>query len=397
MPLTNTGYDTPDIIELVEGMSESARNLFGPLIDTSANSALGHFIGVTSLEVIKVYEDLQELYSNLNANTAEGRMLENLALLGGLVRKNKTYSSGIVDFTGDVGTEIPKGFKLHVAGDSNRVFLVREATSISPSGEARAQVIAEDTGAIAAPVGTLTEQVVDLAGITTVTNPTAITTGTDEIESDELLRARRNNTLSVGGNGTAIAIRASLEQIDGVTVARVITNPTHNYQPRGDGIYKRPPHSIECVVEGGDENAIIETIALTKSAGTDSFGLLMAFYQDYIGNQHQIRFSRPDIVDVSVDIKYRIYDEEIFPADGESRLASAILDFADIEYTLGKDALSDRLNTPCFTVAGVANLEITIDSEEVAPNPLTNDINIEEFQKARILPSNITITRLVST
>jgi uncharacterized phage protein gp47/JayE len=395
MPLTNTGYDAPDITELVEEMSETARSLFGPLIDTSANSALGHFIGVTSIEMVKIYEDLQELYSNMNANTAEGRMLENLALLGGLVRKNKTFSTGIVDFTGPVGTEIPKGFKLHVAGDSNRVFLVREATTISPSGEARAQVIAEDTGATAAPAGTLTELVSAVAGLT-VTNPTAITIGTDEIESDELLRSRRNNTLSVGGNGTAIAIRASLEQIAGVTIARVITNPTHYYQPRGDGIYQRPPHSIECVVEGGDENEIIETIALTKSAGTDSFGLLMAFYQDYIGNQHQIRFSRPDIVDIDVAISYRVYDEEIFPADGEARLAAAITDFASVEYVLGKDVLRDRLNTPCFTVAGVANLEITVSSNEVASNAITGDIPIEEFQKARILAENITLTKLTA-
>ena len=122
----------------------------------------------------------------------------------------------------------------------------------------------------------------------------------------------------------------------------------------------------------------------------------MAFYQDYIGNQHQIRFSRPDIVDIDVAISYRVYDEEIFPADGEARLAAAITDFASVEYVLGKDVLRDRLNTPCFTVAGVANLEITVSSNEVASNAITGDIPIEEFQKARILAENITLTKLTA-
>ena len=394
MSLTNTGYESPDITELVEGMSENARGLFGPLIDTSADSALGHFIGVNALEIVKVYEDLQELYSNLNANTAEGRMLENISLMGGIVRKNKAFSTGTVEFTGTVGTVIAKDFKLQVEGDSSRVFLVRQEVTVGPSGIERAQVKSEEAGAIAAPAGTLTQQVTEIVGLT-VTNPTAVNLGTADIESEAALRSRRNNTLSVGGNGTDAAVRASLEQIDGVTAARVISNPTHLYKPRGDGVYLRPPNSMECVVEGGDENEIIETIALTKAASTDAFGFLMAIYQDFIGNQHQIRFSRPDVVDIEVAMSYRIYDEELFPSDGEAKLTEAIVNFANVEYVLGKDALADRLYSPCFTVTGVANVEITLTSSEVSNN-FAGDIVLEEFQKGRILATNITLTRLTT-
>lgn len=395
MALTPTGYNAPDITELVENMSANAQALFGPLIDTSADSALGHFIGVTALEIVKNYEDLIEFYSNINPNTAEGRMLENISLFGGIVRRDKAFSTGIVEFTGPVGTLIPTGLVLHVAGEPSRRFTVRQQQTIGPDGTVRAQVISEVEGSIAAPAGTLTEFDVEIPDVT-VNNDTDITLGTDEIESDSELRARRNNTLSVGGNGTPAAIRASLEQIAGVTTARVITNPTHSYVPRGDGVYDRPPHSIECVVEGGDENTIIETIALTKSASTDAFGLLMAFYQDLIGNLHQIRFSRPQIIDITVDVSYRVYSEEIFPEDGEAKMTQAILDFATLEYVLGKDVLRDRLYTPCMTVSGVGNLDIEIDSVEITPELLTEDIKIDEFQKARILPENITLTRLAT-
>lgn len=390
MALTQTGYDAPEITELVENMSQNARDLFGALIDTSADSALGHFIGVNSLEIVKIYEDLTEFYSNLNANTAEGRMLENVSLLGGIVRKDKAKSTCIVDFTGPLATLIPEGTVIHVAGDNTKRFLTRNDVIIAADGIVRVQVVAETTGAIEALAGTLTEFDQDIPGVT-VTNNLDATLGTEEIESEAQLRARRNNTLTIGGNGTPAAMRAALEQLRGVVTVRAISNPTHYFVDRGDGIYQRPPHSVECVIEGGDEIEIIETIALTKSGTSDAFGLLMAFYQDVIGNNHQIRFSRPDIKDIEVTVDYRIYNEEIFPPDGEGRIVEEILKFAQIEYSLGKDVIRDRLYEPVLQVSGIGAIEIRIAK---LGDPLSElNISIEDFEKARILANNVTVTR----
>lgn len=390
MALTQTGYDAPDITELVEEMSQNARDLFGALIDTSADSALGHFIGVNAIEITKVYEDLTEFYSNLNANTSEGRMLENLSLLGGIVRKGKAFSTCIVDFYGPVASLIPEATVLYVDGEPDRRFLTRNDVIIAPDGIVRVQVVAEEAGAIEALAGTLTQFENDIPGVT-VTNHLDATLGTDDIETEPQLRSRRNNTLSVGGNGTPAAMRAALEQIDGVVTVRVISNPTHSFKDRGDGLYQRPPHSVECVIEGGDEITIVETIALTKSSTSDAFGLLMAFYQDTVGNSHQIRFSRPDIEDIEVTVDYRIYNEEIFPPDGEGRIIEEILKFAQIEYTLGKDVIRDRLYEPVLQISGIGAIEIRIAK---SGDPLSElNIPIEDFEKARILANNVTVTR----
>ena len=390
MSLTNTGYNAPEITELVENMSDNAKAAFGSNMDTSTDSALGHFIGVTSIEIVKVFEDLTEFYAQLNANTAEGRMLENLALLGGLIRKDTTYSTGIVDFTGTVGTSIAEGTRLHVLGDTTKEFAVGEARTVSPTGNVRCQVISTVKGAIAAPAGTLTELVIPVVGLT-VTNIVDITLGTDEIETEESFRARRHNTLSVGGNGTPAAIRASLEQIKGVVTAKVITNPTYSFVERGGGSFLRPPNSIECVIEGGDENVIIETIALTKSATTDTFGFLMAFYQDIVGNSHQIRFSRPEFIDVDISITYTLYSEEAFPQDGEGRIVEEILSFAAIEYVLGKDVIRDRIYEPVLQIQGISTIEVRVALAGETLGEL--NLSIEEYQRVNIQASNITVIK----
>lgn len=395
MGFDSTGYSAPSIVELQTNMSASAKEFFGVLFDTSADSSAGHFIGVTSIEIAKVFEDLLELYTNLNPATAEGRMLENLALLGGLIRKNKAFTTGIVTFYGTNGTVIPEGTVLSVSEDVTRKFVTRYEVTIPPSGEVRVRVIAQKAGAIYAPAGTLTELDDIIAGVDSVTNIKDLDTGTDTVETDAQLRARRNNTITVGGNGTPASIRASLEQIDGVTSVRVINNDTFFWQTRGISEWRRPPKSIECVVEGGDELDIIETIALTKSASTESFGMTTASYQDITGNLHQIRYTRPELVDITVSVVYKVYSEEVFPTDGEQRIVSEILAFAEQEYILGKDVIRDRLYTPIFKVAGISNVTVLIGRGDALPvEDLSGDnIPLELYERAVLSTANIYVDR----
>lgn len=387
MPLDDTGYSAPSTEELVNNMATTAQSEFGPLIDTSANSVLGHLIGVTAIEISRVSEDLQELNSNLNRNTSEGRMLENLGLLGGFTRKGKAFTTGTVVFTGPVSTVIPQGTVLYVLGDATRRFLTTADNTIGSSGTVLARVKAEVAGAIQAPIGQLTEFDVEIVGVT-VTNPYGFSVGTDEVETEAQFRNRINNSLSIGGNGTVQALYASLFQLAGTTAVKIVNNPTHLYVPRGNSPYPLPPNSFEVIIEGGSEEEIVETIALVKSMTSESFGTYTAMYTGYNGDQHQIRFTRPESVEVNVNVSYRLYNEEIFPLDGEARMLEAIQEFAETEYELGKDVLVDRLIGPCFSVAGIANVDITVGTGITLTG---DDISIELYEKAVL--SSITFTR----
>lgn len=392
MAVDNQGYSYPNIAELVEDMSDRAKSLFGQAMDTNVDSYMGHLIGVSSIEIVKAFEDIAEVVSNMNANTSEGLMLENICLLSGIIKRAKAFGSGIIEFQGPQGTYIPIGFVIVSSTNPAYRFVTQTENTIGSTGILRTKVIAESTGNWDVPIGELTEIEVPLTGLTAI-NRAAMSPGTDDVESDDNLRSRRNRTLSIGGNGTPAAIRASLEQLPGVTAAIVIQNNSHSARPRVGSDYERPPNSLECVVEGGNDYDIIETIALTTSGTSALFGLLTAYYEDPTGNPHQIRFSRPDVLEGQIQVSFSPYTEEVLPEDAYTLVTNAILEFAEQEYTLGKDFLVDRIMCPIVSVPGIGDVDIQIGVKNYRPiSP--NNIIVENYQKVKILSENITITQI---
>lgn len=390
MGLTALGYSAPDTPQIIENMAANSRNNFGPLIDVSSNSALGIFNGVSAIEIGLVFNDLLEFYTNLNPNTSEGRMLENICLFGGIIKKGLAKSTGVVTFMGTVGTLIPDGTVLYVTGDSTRRFTTDSQETIGSDETVRVRVTAEVDGEIAAPAGTLENLETPISGVDSVTNTRDVDVGTSEVESEAALRTRRSNTLTLGGNGTPAAMRAALSQIPGVTTVRIITNVTSKWVEKGNTGLFRPPKCFEAVVENGDEDDITEALALTASATSEMFGELTTFYTDITNNQHIVRWSRPSILEVFVDVKYRTYSEEVFPEDGEARIIQEIISWSKDEYQLGVDVLADRLHVPIFKVSGIASADITVGTSE--GNLSLDDIPIELYEKAIIPLENIKVS-----
>lgn len=211
-----------------------------------------------------------------------------------------------------------------------------------------------DNGEIEAPAGTLTRIDTPIFGWDSITNPVAGTTGT-EVETDTALRLRRRASVSRPGAGTVDAIAANLRQVEGVTHAFVVENRT--FAVDGDG---RPPKSFECVVIGGDEQDIGDTIWERKPAGIETFGDITVNVLDSQGNDREVFFSRPDDVWVHLRLTYELYDEEVFPSNGEQSIVDAAVD-AGNELDIGEDVILQRLLGPMYTAsAGVASILVEI-------------------------------------
>ena len=390
MGLTSNGYTAPDTLELVENMGANAQSSWGPLIDVSTDSDLGYFNGVNAIEISNVFSDLKEFYTNLNPNNSEGRMLENICLFTGIVKQGLTYSTGVVTFTGDTGTVIDKDTVLYVDGDSSRRFTTANEVTIDSEGTARVNVTSEVQDAIAAPVGTLTQLETPITGVTSLTNTREISLGSPTVETEAKLRARRNNTLTIGGNGTPSAIHAALAQLDGVTSVRIINNNTSKWTEKGTtGIY-RPPNSFEAIIENGFNEDIIKVLTVVSSGTSEMFGDLTAFYTDVTGNNHLVRYSRPSELTIYATVEYTLYDEEVFPEDGEARIATEMEEWASTEYQLGVDVLVDRLYVPIFNVPGVARATIIVGSSQEVQSD--TDVSVELYEKAILLTENISVS-----
>jgi len=149
-------------------------------------------------------------------------------------------------------------------------------------------VIASKKGSIAAPVHSLTNIHTPISGWIAVTNLSAAKIGND-LESDKVLRARRELSIKLGGSGTLEAIIANLLNLNTVTAVTIFENTTDK-----TNVNNIAPHSFEALVTGGNELEIAQVIWQKKPAGIRTSGKIAVGVSDSTNKTQIINFSRPE-------------------------------------------------------------------------------------------------------
>lgn len=124
------------------------------------------------------------------------------------------------------------------------------------------------------------------------------------------------------------------------------------------------PHSVECVVDGGDDSAIAKKILEAKAAGINTYGTSEVMTPDSLGNLVPIRFSRPDDIFIWFDCEITASLTEAMPAN-YVELIQAIIQEKMSEVDAGGFISPQKwLNDIFSTVSGIAYMEITMAAEE---------------------------------
>ena len=188
------------------------------------------------------------------------------------------------------------------------------------------------------------------------------------VETDEELRVRTLLPSNVTGNATIPAIKARLLAIQGVTSVDIIENTEIVNDSEG-----RPPYSYESIITGGSTKLIAETLFDSKPAGIRTYGDILGVVY-YEGIPYDVYFSRPTPVYAWVKISYTIYDEEIFPANGDDLIKQAITDYGD-SLGNGVDIIPKRFYSPLYSsIDGLNDLNITIAiNEDIQVTPEAGD------------------------
>ena len=229
------------------------------------------------------------------------------------------------------------------------------------------------TGNYPVPSQSLNTIVTPITGWDSVINEGAGITGRN-VELDSELRIRRESTLLVG-NATDEAIRSGvLNDVSGVSSVAILSNRTDVVD--ADGL---DPHSFEVVVVGGLDDDIAETIWLKQPSGIKSFGNTNVVVVDSQGNDQSINFSRPTPLYIWVKVKRDLYSEEDYPANGDNLIKAAIISWAALNQPVGKDVIRQRLNIPVYSVPGIGDVVIELDSTALptdTPTYAEQDISI---------------------
>lgn len=223
---------------------------------------------------------------------------------------------------------------------------------------------AVETGYQTCEIGELDTIAVGVSGWNSVYNYVAGDPGED-LESDESLRVRRAAAARVRkSRATDPAIEAALLDVQGVSSAIVKSN--RGFTTDDEGV---PGKAFVSLVVGGNDNDIAQCIYENQPAGIQSYGNTSVNITDSHGIEQQISFSRPTPVYLWVKVTYSLYSEEEFT--GQQSIKDALVEWAEKEYTLGKDIISTRLNQGLYDVPGigVATCAVAVtNSPDTAPS-----------------------------
>jgi len=245
---------------------------------------------------------------------------------------------------------------------------------------------ADSTGPIAAPSGTLTDIQTPISGWDSAINLLDADEGT-ALETNEALRIRRELELAAAGSTTPDAIRAAVLEVADVTSCRVFYNNSDTVD--ADGV---PAHSVEVLVQGGDDQDIWDCLWINVAGGIRTYGTEAGTANDSEGTSHAMYFSRPVEVPIYIAIDLLV---ETATYAGNAAVQAAIVAWGDAQQC-GKDAVANAIVAAAMSVAGV--LDVTsLDMDDSDPPSGTATVAISTRELATYDPRNIDVTTAAGT
>lgn len=441
--LTPYGFSPMSLVEVRDELAKAVHEELGETLDLSDGSLEGKLLGILAERFALLWELLEAIVSSSDPSKASAALLRALCVLTGTSPEPATASRVTLTLTGAADTVIPQGSAARVPGgarfatDEQRTLVALTAWQASTSyvvgarvtnvsraytcitagvsassggptgtaqditdgaahwreigaGVAAADVgaTASETGALVAYSGTITEIATPVGGWSGVRNLADAAVGRNA-ETDPELRARRDTELSEPGTSPPDAIRAALRKVPGVTGAAVFENRSDVID--ADGM---PPHSVEALVTGGDDQAIRNALLANVAGGIAKHGTISGTAIDSAGEAQLVSFSRPAAVNVYVAITI-LYDASLYPADGDLQVKQAIVARAARQAN-GKNAVASAVSSWAFDVPGV--IDAVPCYLGTAPSPASSaTIAISLRQYAAFDTSRISVTSTAGT
>ena len=384
------GLHLPTYHDILDDMIAEMKRIYGEDIYLGNDSADYQFLSILALKVADSYQAVQYAYNARSPATATGSALDAIVRLNGISRKPAGYSTCSVVLKGTAFTEIKNG---SVVDPSGVVWTLPESVLIGVDGTATATATCSVAGAVSALPGDLSKINTPTYGWKSVNNTGKAVLG-NAIETDGELRQRQAVSVANPSQTMLSGTLGALRAVDNVSRVSVYENDTSlsevdpNLNPFG-----LPPHSITCVVEGGDNQAIAEAILYHKGIGCYTNGDVEVVVTDVNNYENRVRFFRPRYADVVVRVEIRRYSG--FISALTSQIQTAIYEYLR-GFEIGRDVSISMLTgvvmgvnpNPAKPIFGVKAITIgrTRDALSAADIDLAyNEVARPDYQNVEVV------------
>lgn len=203
------------------------------------------------------------------------------------------------------------------------------------------------SGEVGLPDGSITEIVTAVPGLLSVVNLNGYIAGRER-ESDADMRKSYVEKIFARSSRMLDSIKSALL----LNVQGIVTIETYENDQDEEDAFGRPPHSIEVVIEGGDDVQIAAIIDEYKSGGIQTYGAVETVVPGDEGEPITIRFNRPTSLYVWYRVTVTLNGSQQLPVDYVPLIVDAVRQYtADI--AIGSPIVPKRINTAIYrTVAG---------------------------------------------
>lgn len=298
-----SGLTIKTLNEIVTDLETGMRDIYGSDINLDQNSPDGQMLNLYAQAAIDLRELLVSINNSFSPDQVTGVLQDQRYALNGLQRQGGTYTIVPIDVTVDRTVDLDgldadfndiNGEGYTIQDNAGNEFILIDSIQLT-AGTTTVNFRARQIGEVNTTVGTITNPVTIVLGVTSVTNSSgAIQTGQDQ-ETDAEFRVRRSLSVSIASDGYLNGIFASLSNLDGVTDVKVFENVTDSID--ADLI---PAHGIWCIVEGGANTDIANIIYNKKSAGANMKGATEVNVTTESGVVFTAKFDRPSAEDLYI-------------------------------------------------------------------------------------------------
>lgn len=302
--IDDSGLHVPTYDDILQSLIADMQEIYGTDIYLGTDSADYQFLSILSLKISDSYQALQYAYNSRSPATAIGAALDSVVKLNGIARKAAGYSTCQVVVSGKPFTELKN---CSVQDANGTVWNLPETVLIGSDGAATTTATCSVAGAVTALPGDINKINSPTYGWTSVTNDVSAIPG-NAVETDGELRARQEVSVSIPSQTMLEGTLGEIRGIANVSRVSVYENDTNLAGvDAANNPYGLPPHSVTCVVEGGDEQAIAKAILYHKGIGCYTNGSTEVKVVDRNDYTNTVRFFRPAYVPVHVRLEVRKY------------------------------------------------------------------------------------------
>lgn len=276
-----------------------------------------------------------------------------------------------------------------VSDDSGNLWYLIDTVTLT-TGTTSLPFRSKDYGVFQPTIGTITNQVTKILGVTNVTNSTPPTTLGGQQESNLQFRLRRERSTAVRGQNNNDAMLGQILELNTVTDATLFVNIPGN----DDYDSNLPDNSIWVIVEGGASNDIAEVI-YQNSTGLPLYATSTSKVQvnmpSVSGQIFNAKFNRANPVNLYIRFDFKLFvDLSAVNIDGIKEYIAE-----NLTYKLSEDAETSKVTNVASNGilakggGGYAlNVEISTDgtnyTDFIASSSIQNKFVIDK--------TNITIT-----